>query len=99
MRYYAKSNHSCSSWERVLPLLNGRSASVWPEMTYYLDLLFFHRRLSRLIAVELKLGEFKPADSGQMELYLRWLDRHERQQGEGNAARTHPMRWQEERYS
>jgi predicted nuclease of restriction endonuclease-like (RecB) superfamily len=50
---------------------------------YYLDLLFFHRRLSRLMAVELKLGEFKPADSGQMELYLRWLDRHERQQGEG----------------
>lgn len=49
---------------------------------YYLDLLFFHRRLRRLIVIELKIGEFKPADSGQVELYLRWLDRHERQPSE-----------------
>jgi predicted nuclease of restriction endonuclease-like (RecB) superfamily len=49
---------------------------------YYLDLLFFHRRMQRLVAVELKIGDFKPADSGQMELYLRWLDRHERQPSE-----------------
>ena len=49
---------------------------------YYMDLLLFHRRLRRLVVVELKLGEFKPADSGQVELYLRWLDRHERQAGE-----------------
>lgn len=49
---------------------------------YYLDLLFFHRRLKRLVAIELKLGQFKPADKGQMELYLRWLDRYERQAGE-----------------
>ncbi len=49
---------------------------------YYLDLLFFHRRLKRLVAIELKLGEFKPADKGQMELYLRWLDKYERQPGE-----------------
>lgn len=49
---------------------------------YYLDLLFFHRRMQRLVAVELKLGDFKPADSGQMALYLRWLDRHERQPSE-----------------
>ncbi len=49
---------------------------------YYLDLLFFHRRMQRLVAIELKIGDFKPADSGQMELYLRWLDRHERQPGE-----------------
>jgi hypothetical protein len=46
---------------------------------YYIDLLFFHRRMRRLVAVELKLGDFKPADAGQVELYLRWLDRHERQ--------------------
>jgi predicted nuclease of restriction endonuclease-like (RecB) superfamily len=45
---------------------------------YYLDLLFYHRRLSRLIAVELKLGEFHAADKGQMELYLRWLEKYER---------------------
>jgi predicted nuclease of restriction endonuclease-like (RecB) superfamily len=45
---------------------------------YHLDLLFFHRRLRRLVAVELKMGKFRAADKGQMELYLRWLDRHDR---------------------
>jgi predicted nuclease of restriction endonuclease-like (RecB) superfamily len=49
---------------------------------YYMDLLFYHRRLRRLVVIELKIGDFKPADAGQMELYLRWLDRHERQEGE-----------------
>jgi hypothetical protein len=38
--------------------------------------------MQRLVAIELKLGDFKPADSGQMELYLRWLDRNERQPSE-----------------
>jgi predicted nuclease of restriction endonuclease-like (RecB) superfamily len=49
---------------------------------FYLDLLFFHRRLRRLVAIELKLGRFKAAHKGQMELYLKWLDKHERQTGE-----------------
>ena len=49
---------------------------------YYLDLLFYHRKLKRLIALELKLGEFKPAHKGQMELYLKWLHRYEKQEGE-----------------
>jgi len=49
---------------------------------FYLDLLFFHRALRRLVAVELKLGKFQARDKGQMELYLKWLDRHERQEGE-----------------
>lgn len=49
---------------------------------YYIDLLFYNRRLRRLVVIELKLREFKPADTGQVELYLRWLDRHERQPGE-----------------
>lgn len=49
---------------------------------FYLDLLFYHRRLRRLVAVELKLGRFKAAHKGQMELYLKWLDKHERQPGE-----------------
>jgi len=49
---------------------------------HYLDLLFYHRHLRRLVAIDLKLREFKPADKGQMELYLRWLDRHERRPGE-----------------
>lgn len=45
---------------------------------FYIDLLFYNRLLRRLVAVELKLGRFKHADKGQMELYLRWLDKHER---------------------
>ena len=49
---------------------------------FHLDLLFFHRHLRRLIAVELKLESFQPAHVGQMELYLRWLDKHERAPGE-----------------
>ncbi|WP_223638619.1 YhcG family protein [Corallococcus sp. EGB] len=49
---------------------------------HYVDLLFFHRRMRRLVAIELKIGDFKASDSGQMELYLRWLDRHERHPAE-----------------
>lgn len=49
---------------------------------YHLDLLFFHRKLRRLIAIDLKIGKFKPAYKGQMELYLRWLEKHEMQEGE-----------------
>jgi len=45
---------------------------------FYLDLLFFHRNLRRLVAIELKLGRFSAAYKGQMELYLRWLDKYER---------------------
>ena len=44
---------------------------------YYLDLLFFHRGLRRLVAIDLKLGKFKAGYKGQMELYLRWLEEHE----------------------
>ena len=49
---------------------------------FHLDLLFYHRQLRRLIAVELKLESFQPAHAGQMEFYLRWLDKHERAAGE-----------------
>jgi predicted nuclease of restriction endonuclease-like (RecB) superfamily len=48
------------------------------EDDFHLDLLFYHRHLQRLIAVELKLESFQPAHVGQMEFYLRWLDTHER---------------------
>ena len=44
---------------------------------FYLDLLFYHRKLRRLVAIELKLDKFKPAYKGQMELYLRWLEKYE----------------------
>jgi predicted nuclease of restriction endonuclease-like (RecB) superfamily len=49
---------------------------------FYIDLLFYNRRLKRLVAIELKLGDFKAADKGQMELYLRWLAKHEQEPGE-----------------
>ncbi|WP_420148390.1 PDDEXK nuclease domain-containing protein [Spirosoma sp.] len=49
---------------------------------FYLDLLFYHQRLRRLVAIELKLGKFKAAYKGQMELYLRWLQKYDMQPGE-----------------
>ena len=49
---------------------------------YYLDLLFFHRELRRLVAIDLKLGKFKPEHEGQMLLYLRYLNQNERKDWE-----------------
>lgn len=49
---------------------------------HYIDLLFYHRLLKRLVAIDLKLGQFKAAYKGQMELYLRWLEKHEMKPGE-----------------
>ena len=49
---------------------------------FYLDLLFYHRKLKRLVAIELKLSEFEPSHKGQMELYLKWLNKYEKQEGE-----------------
>ena len=49
---------------------------------FYLDLLFYHRRLHRLIAIDLKKGRFKAQYKGQMELYLRWLEANEMEPGE-----------------
>ena len=49
---------------------------------FYLDLLFYHRRLRRLVAVELKLGRFSASYKGQMELYLRWLEQNDLCPGE-----------------
>ncbi|MDA8446463.1 PDDEXK nuclease domain-containing protein [Paracidovorax valerianellae] len=51
---------------------------------FHLDLLFYNRKLRRLVAVELKIGEFKASYKGQMELYLRWLDKHEREPEEAS---------------
>ena len=49
---------------------------------FYIDLLFYNRKLKRLIVVELKQGSFKPEYKGQMELYLRWLQKNETEAGE-----------------
>lgn len=49
---------------------------------FYIDLLFYHRGLRRLVAIDLKLGKFKASYKGQMELYLRWLEKNEQKEGE-----------------
>lgn len=49
---------------------------------YYIDLLFYHRRLKCLVAIDLKLGEFEASYKGQMELYLRYLEKYEQVEGE-----------------
>ncbi|MES2116796.1 MAG: PDDEXK nuclease domain-containing protein [Pseudomonadota bacterium] len=51
---------------------------------FYIDLLFYNRRLKRLVAIDLKLDDFKAADKGQMELYLRWLAKYEQEPGEAS---------------
>lgn len=52
------------------------------DKDYYIDLLFYHRKLKRLVLIELKLGEFLPEHKGQVELYLRWLQKNEMAEGE-----------------
>jgi len=49
---------------------------------YYIDLLFYHRRLKCLVAIDLKIGEFEASNKGQMELYLRYLEKYEQVEGE-----------------
>jgi hypothetical protein len=49
-----------------------------------MDLLFYNRKLKRLILIELKLGKFKASYKGQVELYLKWLDRYEKEEGENS---------------
>ena len=49
---------------------------------YYIDLLFYHRSLRRLVVIDLKLDKFKPQHKGQMELYLRWLEKYEKRNNE-----------------
>ena len=49
---------------------------------FYIDLLFYHRRLRRLVVIDLKLGKFAPADVGQMEFYMRWIEKNEMCPGE-----------------
>lgn len=72
----------------ILELGNGftfverQKRMVIDNQDFRLDLLFYHRRLKRLVAIDLKLGKFKAAYKGQMELYLRWLEKYDVQPGE-----------------
>ncbi|WP_257670925.1 PDDEXK nuclease domain-containing protein [Parapedobacter tibetensis] len=74
--------------EFIMELGNGfafveRQKRITVDTTdYHLDLLFFHRKLRRMVAIDLKLGKFKPEYKAQMELYLRWLQKNEMQNGE-----------------
>ena len=52
------------------------------DTDYYMDLLFYNRKLRRLVVIELKLDKFRADHKGQMELYLRWLEKYEMQPGE-----------------
>ena len=45
---------------------------------YKIDLLFFHRRLRRLVVIELEIRDYKPEYKAQVELYLRWLNKYEK---------------------
>ena len=55
---------------------------ILDDKDYFMDLLFYHRSLRRLVLVELKLGAFEPEHKGQVELYLRWLKKNEMKDGE-----------------
>ena len=84
--------------ERIQSMLYERTAiSKKPEQTIHddlellkneqklsPDLLFYHRRLKCLIAIDLKIGEFEAGFKGQMELYLRYLEKHEQVEGENS---------------
>ena len=52
------------------------------QRDYYIDLLFYHRRLRCLVAIDLKIGEFEASYKGQMELYLRYLEKYDQAEGE-----------------
>lgn len=62
---------------------------------YFIDLLFFHRRLKCLVAIDLKIGEFEAAYKGQMELYLRYLEKYEQMEGENTPIGLDPVHRQE----
>jgi len=62
--------------------INRQKRMIWDGDDYTLDLLFYHRIMKRLVAVELKLEKFRPAFKAQMEFYLKWLNRYERQPDE-----------------
>jgi hypothetical protein len=70
-----RSNPSCSNSAMVSHF----AAEANQGGRFYIDLLLYHRKLRRIVAVDLKLEIFRPEHAGQMEFYLRWLAKHEQQ--------------------
>jgi predicted nuclease of restriction endonuclease-like (RecB) superfamily len=67
---------------RGFAFLDRQKRMIIDGKDHTLDLLFYHRKLKRLVAIDLKIGKFKASYKGQMELYLRWLEKHEVEEGE-----------------
>ena len=64
------------------PLRNRRNNPQIGTSRHNIDLLFYNRKLKRLVAIDLKLGTFRHEYKSQMELYLRWLVKHEQEPDE-----------------
>ncbi len=77
-----KLEHFLLELGRGFAFLERQKRMVIDGKDYKLDLLFYHRKLNRLIAIDLKIGKFEAAYKGQMELYLRWLEKNETEPGE-----------------
>src|SRR3989304_5282889 len=82
MLFFAKSNLFCWNWATVLPLWNGRSVLPWMAMITTSISSSTTDVCVALLLLNSNRSPYTPADTGQMELYLRWLDRQERQKGE-----------------
>ncbi|HQU59062.1 MAG: DUF1016 family protein [Phaeodactylibacter sp.] len=78
-----KLEHFLLELGRGFAFLERQKRMIIDGQDYKLDLLFYHRKLKRLIAIDLKIGKFKAEYKGQMELYLRWLEKHETEADEG----------------
>ena len=78
-----KLEHFLLELGRGFAFLERQKRMIIDGQDYELDLLFYHRKLKRLIAIDLKIGKFKAEYSCQMELYLRWLEKHETEADEG----------------
>lgn len=78
-----KLEHFLLELGRGFAFLERQKRMIIDGQDYKLDLLFYHRKLKRLIAIDLKIGKFKAEYKGQMELYLRWLEKNETEPGEG----------------
>lgn len=69
-------------WGKGFAFVERQKRIIIDGEDFHLDLLFYNRDLKRLVAIELKLGKFEAKHKGQMELYLKWLDKYEKKEGE-----------------